>query len=126
LSQQNRKRKVGRPKLPKGAAKGRIVPVRFTGEDMQAMMLAAQASSQSISEWVRSVVRHSFRWVVECKNCQKEFTFHFINEQHPREAVTPKVEPPKPALRNLAEERTCPHCNCVAIYKRVDLKFMAN
>jgi hypothetical protein len=28
-----KKAKVGRPKLPKGEAKGRIVPVRFTADD---------------------------------------------------------------------------------------------
>lgn len=47
-------RRVGRPKLPKGAAKGRIVPVRFTAEDLKAMAAVAKASNQSLSEWIRS------------------------------------------------------------------------
>jgi len=124
LAQQKKARKVGRPRLPKG----RIVPVRFTGEDLSAMTLAAEANNQTVSQWVRSAVRHSFRWIVECKDCHKEFTFHFVDPGHPREAVNdmPNVEPPKPALRNLAEERTCPHCNHNAIYKRIDLQFRAN
>jgi hypothetical protein len=56
LSQQNRAKKVGRPKLPKGAAKGRIVPVRFTRGDLKAMAARAKASQQNISEWIRSTI----------------------------------------------------------------------
>jgi hypothetical protein len=47
---------MGRPKLPKGEAKGRIVPVRFRHEDLKAIEAAARASSQTVSEWVRSTV----------------------------------------------------------------------
>jgi len=61
--------------------------VRFTGEDLSAMTLAAEANNQTVSQWVRSAVRHSFRWIVECKDCHKEFTFHFVDPGHPREAV---------------------------------------
>jgi len=35
---------------------GRIVPVRFTGEDLKAMEAKAKAASQSLSEWVRSTI----------------------------------------------------------------------
>jgi len=56
LSQKKRPRKVGRPKLPKGEAKGRIVPVRFTGDDLKAMESAAKASNQNVSEWIRSTI----------------------------------------------------------------------
>jgi len=51
-----RARKVGRPKLPKGEAKGRIVPVRFTGDDLRAMEAKARAAKQSLSEWIRSTI----------------------------------------------------------------------
>jgi len=47
---------MGRPKLPKGEAKGRIVPVRFRDEDLKAIEAAARASKQSVSEWVRSTI----------------------------------------------------------------------
>ena len=57
MNQPNRKRRVGRPKLPKGAAKGRIVPVRFTAEDLKAMEAAAKASDKTVSEWVRGTMR---------------------------------------------------------------------
>jgi hypothetical protein len=57
LSQQSKTRKkVGRPKLPKGEAKGRIVPVRFTGDALKAMEVAAKASKQNVSEWIRSTI----------------------------------------------------------------------
>jgi hypothetical protein len=49
-------KKVGRPKLPKGEAKGRIVPVRFTGDALKALEAAAKASQQTVSEWIRSTV----------------------------------------------------------------------
>jgi hypothetical protein len=56
LSQQKKTRKPGRPKLPKGEAKGRIVPVRFTVEDLKAMEAEAKANGQVLSEWIRSTV----------------------------------------------------------------------
>jgi len=56
LSQQNKKRKVGRPKLPKGEAKGRIVPVRFTADETKAIEAAARVNKQTVSEWIRSTL----------------------------------------------------------------------
>ena len=49
-------KKVGRPKLPKGEAKGRIVPVRFTGEALKVIAAQAKASKQTVSEWIRSTL----------------------------------------------------------------------
>lgn len=51
-----KKAKIGRPKLPKGEAKGRIVPVRFTADDLKAMEQAAKAAKQTLSEWIRSTI----------------------------------------------------------------------
>jgi hypothetical protein len=56
VSQQKKPKKVGRPKLPKGEAKGRIVPVRFNVEDLKAIAAAAKASKQTVSEWIRSTL----------------------------------------------------------------------
>jgi hypothetical protein len=53
---QRKTKKVGRPKLPRGEAKGRIVPVRFTALDLKAMEAAARASEQTLSEWIRNTV----------------------------------------------------------------------
>jgi hypothetical protein len=54
VAQQKKARKVGRPKLPKGEAMGRIVPVRFTAEVLKAMESAAAAKKLGLSEWIRS------------------------------------------------------------------------
>jgi hypothetical protein len=50
------KPKIGRPKLPKGEAKGRIVPVRFSADEVERITKAASASNQKISEWIRSTL----------------------------------------------------------------------
>jgi hypothetical protein len=50
------KPKVGRPKLPKGEAKGRIVPVRFSAHEVKRIAAAASASDQKVSEWIRSTL----------------------------------------------------------------------
>jgi predicted HicB family RNase H-like nuclease len=53
---QPKTRKPGRPKLPKGQAKGKIVPVRFAPEDIRAVEAAAKQSGQTVSEWIRSTL----------------------------------------------------------------------
>jgi predicted HicB family RNase H-like nuclease len=47
---------MGRPKLPKGDANGRIVPVRFNPHDLKRIELAAMASQKTVSEWIRGTV----------------------------------------------------------------------
>jgi len=56
MSKQPEKRKPGRPKLPKGQAKGKIVPVRFAAEELEKVYRAAAKSNQSVSQWVRSTL----------------------------------------------------------------------
>jgi hypothetical protein len=51
-----KKAKVGRPKMPKGEAKGRIVPVRFTADDLKAIAARAKARNQNVSGWIRSTI----------------------------------------------------------------------
>jgi hypothetical protein len=52
-----KKRKPGRPKLPKGEAKNRTLPaVRFAPSDIKAVETAAKAQNQTVSEWVRSTL----------------------------------------------------------------------
>ena len=53
---QKKPRKVGRPKLPKGETKGRIVPVRFAVDDLKAIEAAVRASEKGLSEWIRSTI----------------------------------------------------------------------
>lgn len=49
-------KKMGRPPLPNGQAKGRIVPVRFSAEEVVRITAAASASDQTLSEWIRSTL----------------------------------------------------------------------
>jgi predicted HicB family RNase H-like nuclease len=50
------KAKVGRPKLPKGEAKGRIVPIRLNPQDVKRVEAAARASQKTVSEWIRGAI----------------------------------------------------------------------
>lgn len=56
---QPKPKKVGRRKLPKGEAKGKIVPVRFNADELKRATLAAKLSKQTLSEWIRSLVHTS-------------------------------------------------------------------
>jgi hypothetical protein len=53
---QPKPRKVGRPKLPKGDAKGRIVAIRFNAAALKRIESAAKANQKTVSEWVRGLV----------------------------------------------------------------------
>jgi hypothetical protein len=54
--QMPKRRKVGRPKLPKSEAKGRIVPVRFTAEALKAIAAKARERDETVSEWIRNTL----------------------------------------------------------------------
>jgi predicted HicB family RNase H-like nuclease len=53
---QNKAKRIGRPKLPKGEAMGRIVSIRFAPDDIKAVAQAAKADKKTLSEWIRSAV----------------------------------------------------------------------
>lgn len=58
MSEKKSTKKIGRPKLPKGEAKGRIVPVRFTEAELKLFSKAAKASEQStLSGWIRETLK---------------------------------------------------------------------
>lgn len=61
MAQQKKARRVGRPKLPKGEAKGETVQARFAPDDIKAIEVAAKDSGQTKSEWVRSAIRAVLR-----------------------------------------------------------------
>jgi hypothetical protein len=48
--------KIGRPKLPKGEAKSRIVPVRFNAQDLKRIEATAKANHKTVSEWIRGAI----------------------------------------------------------------------
>jgi uncharacterized protein (DUF1778 family) len=53
---QAKPKKPGRPKLPKGEAKGKLVAIRLTVEEVKRIDAAAKAESQGRSEWMRSTL----------------------------------------------------------------------
>jgi hypothetical protein len=56
MPKQAKPKKPGRPRLAKGAAKGSIVPVRFSPEDRKRVEAAAKANNKTVSEWIRSTL----------------------------------------------------------------------
>ena len=49
-------KKVGRPKLPKGEAKGKLVALRLSASEVKRVSAAAKAKKLSVSEWIRSTL----------------------------------------------------------------------
>jgi predicted HicB family RNase H-like nuclease len=49
-------KKIGRPKLEKGEAKGSIVPVRFSPNERKRVVAAAKANGQNVSTWIRGTL----------------------------------------------------------------------
>jgi hypothetical protein len=57
---QKKAKKVGRPKLPKGHAKGKIVPVRLNDAELKLFTKAAEASEhKTLSSWIRHTLREA-------------------------------------------------------------------
>jgi predicted HicB family RNase H-like nuclease len=57
---QKKTKKVGRPKLPKGHSKGKIVPVRLNDAEVKLFTKAAEASEhKSLSSWIRHTLREA-------------------------------------------------------------------
>ncbi len=53
-------KKIGRPKLPKGHAKGVIVPVRVNPDDRKLFEKAAKASDhKTLSAWIRHTLKEA-------------------------------------------------------------------
>jgi predicted HicB family RNase H-like nuclease len=50
-------KKLGRPPLPKGKAKGVITPIRFQPEDRAQFEKAAKRAKLSLSEWIRQTLK---------------------------------------------------------------------
>lgn len=65
MSEKKSTKKMGRPKLPKGQAKGRIVPVRFTDAELKLMAKAVKASPQNtLSAWLREAAKEKAESVI--------------------------------------------------------------
>jgi hypothetical protein len=56
VSNKKTTKKLGRPRLPKGEAKGKIVPVRLSEEELK---LFTKAANKSVHKTLSSWIRHS-------------------------------------------------------------------
>jgi hypothetical protein len=56
VNQQKKPKKVGKAKLPKGEAEGKIVTIRFAKAEFERLSRKAEGSGESISEWIRSTL----------------------------------------------------------------------
>jgi len=53
-------KKIGRPKLPKGHAKGKIVPVRFHDEELKAMAkYADKREHKTLAAWIHHTLKRA-------------------------------------------------------------------
>jgi predicted HicB family RNase H-like nuclease len=57
MPKQPKTRKAGRPPLPKGHAKAGTLRVRVTPDELKAVEKAAIDRKQSVSEWIRSILK---------------------------------------------------------------------
>jgi len=57
MPKQPKTRKAGRPPLPKGHAKAGTLRVRVTPDELKAIEGAAIDRKQSVSEWIRSILK---------------------------------------------------------------------
>lgn len=52
----NKKEKLGRPRLPKGKARGVLIGARFSADEAKTVDSAAKRASKGRSEWVRTTL----------------------------------------------------------------------
>jgi len=53
MPKQTKPKKAGRPPLPKGSAKGEMLRIRVTAEELRTIEAAAKAGRQTRSEFIR-------------------------------------------------------------------------
>ena len=59
MSATKKTKKVGRPKLPKGHAKGQMIRMRINDADLKLFTKAAQSSDKNLSAWIRETLREA-------------------------------------------------------------------
>jgi hypothetical protein len=62
---------MGRPVLPKGEAKGKIVALRFNAHDLKSVERAAKMAKQTVSEWIRNAVSTALLPTLAVVNLEK-------------------------------------------------------
>jgi len=56
VNQKRKRRKAGRPPLPRGAAKAGTLRVRVTPDELRAIEAKARRAKETVSEWIRSTL----------------------------------------------------------------------
>ena len=65
MKEPRKDRKPGRPKLPKGLAKGKVVTVRLNDEELNLVAKAAKANGhKSLSAWIRQALRKAAQMIL--------------------------------------------------------------
>ena len=59
MSKEPKPRKPGRPKLPKGEGKDKLVALRLSPDTHKRVSAAAQAQSTTVSDWIRTTLEAS-------------------------------------------------------------------
>ena len=83
------KPKRGRPALPKGEAKGKYVPIRFSDEDVKLFSKAMKKSGhKTLSGWIRHTLREAVH---------EQFTENLMKQviENSAKARTPPPPPPR-------------------------------
>jgi predicted HicB family RNase H-like nuclease len=57
MPKQNKRKKAGRPRMPKGRAKVKTLRIRVTPDELCAIELTALAEKKSLSDWIRGTLR---------------------------------------------------------------------
>ena len=82
MSQQKRRRKAGRPPLPKGDAKVGTLRVRVTPDELRAIEAAAKSNKQTLSELIRNAVGGDVdEWTVLRNGKKVTFTYREIGRK---------------------------------------------
>ena len=53
MSPKRQTKKAGRPRLPKGSAKGEMLRIRVTADELRTIEMAAKANRQTRSQFIR-------------------------------------------------------------------------
>ena len=74
---------------------------------------------------VFSPTMSSPRWIVNCHECEKEFTHTQISKIDSG-MRNPFASPPKPEIPEEGTKLTCPHCGKDLAYRAFDLRYRAD
>jgi endogenous inhibitor of DNA gyrase (YacG/DUF329 family) len=60
------------------------------------------------------------RWIVNCPECNQEFTHSEIRGELHRDPFT---SPPKPVIPQEGAQQECPNCHKTSVYRAFELRY---